>query len=153
MKFKTYYMDFSSKLMPEQEDILVGELKTVVDLAQKKLDDMIQRLNSSHIKTIAKFTGTQTTMELLAHSLSSKKIKMLDYIQLGTDDGQTYKLCIASGDLSLLDQKLTLFGKELYNTQVVDDKRIMEHLQNYVFPLMKVKKGSVKIEIKEEEVA
>lgn len=152
MKFKVYYMEFPSKLQTEQEDILVGELKTVVDLAQKKLEDMVQRLNSGRIKAITKLTGTQTTMELLAHSLANKKIKMLDYIQLGTEDGQTYRLCVATGDLSLLDQKLTMFGKEIYNTQVVDDKRIIEHLKNYVFPLMKVKKGDVKIEIKEEEV-
>jgi len=157
MLFRVYNITFPRNLDEAERHIFVGEIQCVVEHWQHEFDRIIKKFDRREMMLLRVIPAANLPLDIIRASLNEKKISITNYVRLGQEDHdlKTYKLCIAYYDLSLIKNKINIFGKE-YNIragQIVDDAKLMNHIKDRIFPLMGFRKSQVKIAIAEEEMA
>ena len=154
MKFKSFYIKFPRKLNDKEEYILIGEIKNSIELWQKDIINLLDKLESNKtVKFISKTSGANNGLDMLKTGILRKEISVYKYVRLGKIDGSNYKLSVAVYDLAAINHKIKIFGRniDISYGNMIDEKSLIKYLKDTIFPIVGFNPKEIAIETKMEE--
>lgn len=148
MKLRVIIIKFKKPLSEEQENYLIGYLKSIPEGIVESIDKRIHKLRKGwQFSIIRKTSGGSVNTAISALELYRNKISY--YVRLENPVEGTYEFLYPLDELTLL--KTQIAGKKIRVGKLIADKHIKNLLVKHVFPKMKIDPKTVKISYEDRE--
>lgn len=148
MKLRIITIKFEKPLSEEQENYLIGYLKSIPDGIVEAIDKRIHKMKKGwQFAPIRKFKGAAVDMGSSYLELYRNKIRQ--YVRLENPEEGRYAFIYPIEDMTLLKAKLA--GKKIRIGKLIADKHIKNLLIKHIFPKMKIDPKTVEISYEDKE--
>ncbi len=148
MKLRAIIIKFEKPLSEEQENYLIGYLKSIPDGIVEALDTRIHKMRKGwQFAPIRKFKGA--AVDLGSNYLELYRNKIRHYVRLEKPAEGTYEFLYPKEELTLLKAKIA--GKNIQAGKLIADEHIRNLLKKHIFPKMNIDPKTVKISYENRE--